>query len=298
MNADGWTRELGRPGSLRELGGVRLSAVRCPAVELRGAGPGDGRGARYHLALLLAGGLVLDQEGRHARVDRGDLVLLDGGRPFRLTLTASRNSVVTAHLSAVPGDPARCVARALTGREGPGALVAGFLTGLARDTTPYRPAEEARLGTAVTELAGVLLERWTGPECAERAALSLFPDIQAYVMRHLGDSRLTPDDVAAAHHISTRYLHRLFQRQGLTVAAWIKAQRLERCWRDLADPSLGRLPVHVIAARWGFPQAADFSRAFRTAYGIAPTAFRVRSLPTDSARSANDSRLTAQHPQG
>ena len=288
MDTEGWIGELGRPGSVRELGGVRVSAVRCPARSLAGGGGGP-----YHLALLLAGELVLDQEGRTARTGCGELVLLDGGRPFRLAFTAPRNTVVTAHLPVVPGDPARCVARTFSGREGLGGLVAGLLTGLARDTTPYRPAEERRLGQAVLELAGALLDL---KPSQVRPAPHL-PRIQAYILEHLGDGRLTPDDVAAAHHISTRYLHRLFQREGLTVAAWIKAQRLARCRRDLADARFAHVPVHLIAARWGFAQPADFSRAFRTAYGVAPSAFRVRSLPTNSARTANDTSLVAQQTQ-
>ncbi|WP_405907422.1 MULTISPECIES: helix-turn-helix domain-containing protein [unclassified Streptomyces] len=310
---------------VRELGAVRVSAVRCPPVEVRAAaGPCDESAARHHLALVLGGELVLDQAGRTTRVGRGDLVLFDTGCPFRLRPTAPWNAVVTAHLaptpptpssspppSLPPGGPGRLVARELPGREGVAALVAGFLAGLARDATPYRPCEELRLGMVVTDLVGALRDQGLGEEDPEPPVL--LPRIQAYVLRHLGDGGLTPDRVAAAHHISTRYLHRLFQRQGLTVAAWIKAQRLERCRRDLADPHLRRLPVYAIGARWGFANAADFSRAFRTAYGITPTCFReggsegegrgqtrgepavrVRSQPRISARSANDSHATPQ----
>nr|WP_316728251.1 helix-turn-helix transcriptional regulator [Streptomyces sp. 11x1] len=84
--------------------------------------------------------------------------------------------------------------------------------------------------------------------------------------------------IAAAHHISLSYLHRLFQQDspGETVAAWIRAQRLEGARRDLADPALAATPVHTIAARWGMPRPSDFTRAFRWAYGVSPTGYRVR----------------------
>jgi AraC-like DNA-binding protein len=36
--------------------------------------------------------------------------------------------------------------------------------------------------------------------------------------------------------------------------------------------------VHTIAARWGIPRASDFTRAFRTAYGISPTEYRFQAL--------------------
>jgi hypothetical protein len=49
---------------------------------------------------------------------------------------------------------------------------------------------------------------------------------------------------------------------------------LERCRRDLLDPSLGDVPVSAIAARWGLTNAAHFSRAFRAAYGASPVEYR------------------------
>ncbi|MER7694990.1 helix-turn-helix domain-containing protein [Streptomyces sp. NPDC097610] len=69
-------------------------------------------------------------------------------------------------------------------------------------------------------------------------------------------------------------LHRLFQHEDETVAASIRRQRLERTRHDLADPAQRTTPVHAIATRWGFPRAAEFTRAFRTAYGIPPKEYR------------------------
>ncbi|MGW5265624.1 helix-turn-helix domain-containing protein [Microbispora sp. NPDC004025] len=81
---------------------------------------------------------------------------------------------------------------------------------------------------------------------------------------------LTPETIAAAHQISVRHLYTLFAEQGLTVAAWIRRCRLEQCHRDLADPRRRSLPIQSVAARWGFTDAATFSRAFRAAYGMSP----------------------------
>jgi AraC-like DNA-binding protein len=85
---------------------------------------------------------------------------------------------------------------------------------------------------------------------------------------------LSPAAAAAAHHLSLRSLQQLFRDEGLTVAGWIRARRLERCRRDLADPALDARPVAAIAARWGFSSAADFSRAFRAAHGMPPAEYR------------------------
>lgn len=92
--------------------------------------------------------------------------------------------------------------------------------------------------------------------------------------RNLGDPALTPSAVAAAHHLSTRTLHRIFRHEGTTVAAWIRTRRLEQCRRDLLDQRLRNRPIHAIAARWGFRDAAHFSRAFKTAYDTSPETYR------------------------
>ncbi|MBG0853604.1 helix-turn-helix domain-containing protein [Streptomyces spinoverrucosus] len=298
---------------VRELGAVRVSVARCPAGEVRGGPPydggaRDGSASRYHLVLVLGGALALDQTGRTARIGRRDLVLLDAGRPFRMRSAGAWNEVVTVHLAVTQpqwGLP-ELVARELPGRAGAARLATEFLAGLGRDTTPYGRCAELRLGTVVNELVLAVLDHRLGDADPAARGPELLARIQAYVLHHLGDGGLNPDRIAAAHHISTRYLHLLFQRQGLTTAAWIKAQRLDRCRRDLADPRLRGLPVHAIGARWGFASPADFSRAFRTAYGTTPTGFRgggsrrgepsarVRSLPRNSARSDNDRPAAAQ----
>jgi AraC-like DNA-binding protein len=97
--------------------------------------------------------------------------------------------------------------------------------------------------------------------------------------RRLSKARL-PEGVAvaAAHHISVRYLHRLFQPVGTTVGSWIRHRRLERCSRDLAEPALSLRPIHAVGARWGFRHAAEFSRAFRAAYGMPPSDYREAAL--------------------
>ena len=173
------------------------------------------------------------------------------------------------------------IARPMSGREGVGALFAGFVTRLATDTGSYRPSDGPRLGMVLIDLmSGLFAHALDGenrlvPE-PHRRTLTL--RIQAFIQQHLQNSQLTPGAVAAAHHISLSYLHRLFQEQGATVSTWIRRQRLERARRDLADPTLHTTPIHAIAANWGFPHAADFSRAFRTAYGVSPREYRHEAL--------------------
>ncbi len=187
------------------------------------------------------------------------------------------------------------IGRKISGREGVGALLAGFITRLAEDADSYQASDGPRLGTILVDLVAAAfastLEADTAlpPETYQR---TLLLRLKAFIRQNIHDHDLTPGRVAAAHHISTSYLHRLFKAESITVASYIRRHRLEGARSDLADPALRTTPIHVIAARWGFPGASDFSRAFRAAYGIRPKdhrhqAFRARTRFTHSAESVD-----------
>ena len=107
------------------------------------------------------------------------------------------------------------------------------------------------------------------PRASRRAAL--LARIQAWIDERLHDPTLSPASIAAEHFISVRHLHGLFAAEGLTVSAWIRDRRLERCRRDLADPALAGETVASIAYGWGFRNPRHFSRVYRAAYGRAPS---------------------------
>jgi AraC-like DNA-binding protein len=106
---------------------------------------------------------------------------------------------------------------------------------------------------------------------------------QAYIDANLGNPNLNPEQVARACFISTRYLHRVFAGQGLSVCDWIRSERLERCRNDLIDPAYGDLSISAIASRWGLPSAPHFSRLFRDAYGCSPREFRRAGVAGEPA---------------
>ncbi|KPC66326.1 helix-turn-helix domain-containing protein [Streptomyces chattanoogensis] len=189
---------------------------------------------------------------------------------------------VPKSLLPLPYDVAsRIVGAPVTAHEGMGALLAQFLTQLTADTTPYQPSDRPRLGMVLTDLVAALFAHILETDDSlpsETHQRTLTLQIKAFIREHLHDPHLTPATIAAAHHISTSYLHRLFRDEDATVAAWIRRLRLEAARRDLTDPVLHATPVHAIATRWGFPRATDFSRAYRTVYGTTPTDHRHRAL--------------------
>jgi len=73
------------------------------------------------------------------------------------------------------------------------------------------------------------------------------------------------------------YVQKLLHNVGQGFAGYVRDCRLERCRADLADRCLGSLSITEICFRWGFNDAAHFSRSFRARYGLAPKDFRKAS---------------------
>ncbi|RDG34215.1 helix-turn-helix domain-containing protein [Streptomyces corynorhini] len=240
----------------------------------------------YHLSLVLGGGLGLDHVGRTETYGPSDVWVADTSQPYEVVPPDDRDRrMITgvgvefpkALLPASPDRVRHLLGRPLPGQEGTGALLTGFLTGLNRESDVLQQSEAPRLGTVLLDLLAAWFAQLLDAEAAlppETRHRAMMERVRAFIRQNLHDPQLTPPVVAAAHHISLSYLHRLFREEGVTVSAAIRHQRLERARHDLANPALRTVPVHDIAARWGFHHAAAFSRAFRAAYGVPPTDYR------------------------
>ncbi|MEU7848490.1 helix-turn-helix domain-containing protein [Micromonospora parva] len=238
----------------------------------------------FKLGCLVRGGGMITQDGQRTDFGVGDLILYDTSRPYLAEFTpdvpVSQLLLLRFPRSLLPLPPRelrRLSAVRIPGAQGVGALSSQFLLHLARHMDELSPLDAARLSTLTIDvltaaLANALDVQSAVPSHTRRRAL--IAQIHAFVRENLGDPRLTPDAIAAAHHISLRYLHKLFHEGGHTVAGWVRERRLEQCRRDLANPQLGARPIHAIAAQWGFTSPAHFSQAFRSAYGLSPRQFR------------------------
>lgn len=247
------------------------------------------------LVLALRGHNIVEQDRRDALLRPLDLILYHTSRPFRVQTVAERGTATgimvvfpRALLPVQPYKLKQVTVRSLSGHAGIGLLLSSFLTGLTANTNQYRISDLSRLGTLLIDLLTTLLAHELETDTSlpfENHERILLLRIHAFVQQHLIEPGLSPGMIAIAHNISRRSLHRLFASQNSTVAELIRTLRLERCRRDLADPAMHKRSIHVIAARWGFPNAAHFTRTFRAAYGLTPQDYRrVHQSPELGAR--------------
>jgi AraC-like DNA-binding protein len=248
-------------------------------VPLEVSTPGNGDDFR--------GSSVLIQDGREATLTPGDFTLYDTDRPYTLAFSDPHRMLVLVFPRDMLGLPESRLA-GLTATRLPGAggglatLIGPFLAQVADLLDEVDTRGGVRLAGNVLDLLGtVLTERLDcSPADPDRAHRALMLQITSFIEEHLGEADLAPAQIAAAHHISLRQLHKLFHASGTTVAGWIRQRRLERCGHDLRDPRWSGRPVAAIGARWGYPDPAHFSRLFKAAYGVGPRDYRAQRAVT------------------
>jgi hypothetical protein len=209
--------------SIASFGPVRTKVATAGparvAVERTAAFARRNRSDTYKLELLLAGRLVVAQDGREAALQPGDFAVCDMTRPLLLGYPGDSVTRVMALLvpralvSLSPAEMVDVTAVRMSGQHGTAGLLSALLVRLADSVDEFADADAVRVASTVTDLLTTVLagrlDRPSAPT-AEQARRSLLRQIYAFVEERLSDARLTPASIAAAHLVSVRDLYRLF----------------------------------------------------------------------------------------
>ncbi|RYF30139.1 MAG: helix-turn-helix domain-containing protein [Comamonadaceae bacterium] len=257
----------------RSVGVVSISAMSAPLHQwsrdshhLR-MGPDDDLWIGY----MREGEGVISQGGRQAVLKSGDMALYDAARPFEFSLAAKsiylvrlpRNSILQRFAIAE-----RMTAR-LIDNSRPGVLPLRSMLFEAA-TTEFdrsRPAVPEQFSRTVLDLLAVTLEMQLGNDEVP-VRRDLHGRLMAYVHQHLGDTDLSLQSLADAHHVSSRTVTRAFAAHDQTAMGAVWQARLDASRSALVE---GRCrSVTEAAFDHGFSDVSHFGRAFRKAFGCAP----------------------------
>ncbi|MFJ4427586.1 helix-turn-helix domain-containing protein [Streptomyces bobili] len=248
-----------------------------------------GRGAaELVVALQYRGSGTISRGDGEVTLKAGDFVIFEAVRPFDVRSEGHVVCfVVPRHALGLSSPELRRLTReTVRGDQGLGALVSSFLSELAAEGAHWAPEVGERLaGKAMDLLAGLFAERLTHHQdggAESDAPLALPGRIKSFITENLADPDLTPESIARAHHISVRYLHKLFQDEELTVGRLIQRRRLEKCREELGRGGRPGPGVSAVAQRWGFSHPTQFARAFRAAYGMSPSTWQARAHDADA----------------
>ena len=235
------------------------------------------------LSILLSGEGTMRSAGFEARFERGHIL-------FGITRKESTLALAGRHVQLFVRIPQRAIAPRLLApldapvailpcREGAAAVFYRLLEATAEELKVLGPDQLRPIEIAIIEFLVASLAAGGGRRArggARGARASLLHRIRQHMEAMLDDPELDVDAVAADIGISPRYLRRLFAAEGEHFGAYLKARRLERCHADLVSPLHAQLGVSEIAFRWGFSDAAHFSRSFRDRFGLSPREHRRR----------------------
>ena len=236
----------------------------------------------FLVSIQTAGTGMVMQDGRIAVLQPGDFALYDSTRPYDLLFEGDFQQYVLR----LPGptlrsqlrDTEALTARHVSGMRGAGHLMIGMIRSLASDIDTLEPASAAAVAQSVEHILIAGLRSLPGASTRQVSNLTALhrEQIKAFVHDHLRDPQLSVAQIAAHLRTSPSTVHRVFAGEPSSVTDWIWAQRLDGVKRDLCDPALVARSISDLAFKWGFNDAAHFSRAFRTRFGCTARELRVQ----------------------
>ena len=218
------------------------------------AGIAEADPEQLKIHLLRKGRCDVQQDGRFGVLSPGTITTLDSSARYVIEAREPFELVIFAVPKASLGPYADMLRRttATVNERGIGvaSLIASFLDRLSEQLVDGSIVGcQGPLAETVLALLRALALEGTGDNVVAPAPLLL--DLKYYIERHVADPALSPATIAAAHFISTRYLHKLFRHEEHSVSETIRRARLERCRRDLADPALAGQTIASIAGAVG-----------------------------------------------
>jgi AraC-like DNA-binding protein len=203
----------------------------------------------------------------------GDVIVVDSDQTFSLDFSEGVDVVCVGFDGSAlrritrTGNPVDLVVRKTVGR-----LVAAYISGLAEDLE------------TVGLVADLAADQF--PALVARAAAQLAPPtlhlanlairIRELVEAEIGDPDLGAKRIATALGVSRSTVYEAMAAQGLTVAGFIRDCRLRGCISEFGSADLNDVQTTAIGERWGFRNAAAFSRTFKRIMGTPPSEFRRR----------------------
>jgi AraC family transcriptional regulator, positive regulator of tynA and feaB len=219
----------------------------------------------------------------------GDVILFSGADPFELVHAREPRLAVTTLL--IRGEtfrqrPMRPVA--VSNHPTFGALVREAVRLFARPSALLSSEAAVALFDSTVEMARLA---YSPPAVAndsrEPRSSVLFQLVKSHIERNFSNPQLSAAQIAEAHGISPRYVHKLFEQYGpdQTLTEYVIECRLAWAAQQLSDPRARHVTVTDTAYEAGFADLSHFYRAFKRRYGAAPG--KSRAVPSRRELSAD-----------
>jgi len=262
-------------------GNLQLSTIRSSAISLERlpSEPHLNSQDAYFAVMLLSGDYVLEQNGREVLLQPGDMTLYDATRPHRIHCPGEFTKLILAIPRNVLRDRVagidHCTARHIPGTKGIGFVASSFLRLYATHAGQLQAHEFSTLSDHALDLLALAVTSVRPVDVnLSRSRAASINGIKTFIEQHLRDVHLDTSMITRYAGLSARYINNLFEDEGTSLMRYVWKRRLENCRKDMLNPVYASHRLTEIAFRWGFNDAAHFSRAFKQQFGCSPREFR------------------------
>jgi AraC-like DNA-binding protein len=220
------------------------------------------------LGFSLKGQGQLEQGGRNAILEPGNLFLYDASQTFRFSLGGYNHLTrIPRHLlsSRIP-DIENLTAMVLDDRRPGVTPLREMLIQAASSTTALSADISHRFSQTILDLLVLSLELQDVKKAASEK--DLYWRVMNYIRRNLAEQDMSLEKIAKAHHVSTRTVTRAFARHQKSPMSVVWQERLLASREAIENGSINS--VSRAAMDFGFTDFSHFSHAFRKAFGVAP----------------------------
>jgi AraC-like DNA-binding protein len=218
------------------------------------------------------------QLGKVVTCDPGGFIVQRGDEPYRFMHENSNDlfvlKVPKSSLAERVRRPDRYCAKVIDATKGCANLFTTMVTQIQLQGLEAKPSSQEIVGKHLLVLLSLALDENPDIEISNSSSVRAahINRVDHYIRDNLKNPNLSPGLVSTACGISKRYLHDLFRDENTTVSQQIRDQRLIAARDRLAE--LSEDNVSDVAYRYGFTDHSQFSRLFKSKFGLSPSEHR------------------------
>jgi len=231
------------------------------------------------ISIELEGTAYFTHAGRKLVQPPGQWTVFDTAQPFTLMAPEGSETLILTLPKEKLLDNRRnlddLILRPFSKAHGIGRVVCDFVSTVVNELPQLGAHSEPDIENTVCHLLRLSIFESLGERERRSQRDFLKERIKTYILSDLRNPDLSIDQIASALHCTKRYLHKVFESEGVSLSDFIWHSRLDRCRKELLDARDGAKSVTDIAFSWGFSSSAHFSTAFKQKFGIPPSYYRA-----------------------
>ncbi|WP_342078645.1 helix-turn-helix domain-containing protein [Yoonia sp. SS1-5] len=223
----------------------------------------------------------VSQCGRTALLQPGDFAIYSTTEPYEIKCDDRVDQLIfqipyDTLLARVP-HVELLTGQRIDGQDVLGSMISQQLQQCARTVGAQAPTVRQHLTDMMVDLVATGLSTLPdGQVELSRPKLLLLSRAKSTIRANLRDMRLDRNFVGELMGMSPRNLARCFEKEGISIASYIRQARLEAIADDLVDPRMLQASISEIAVKWGMTNFQHLSKLFKQTYGMSPRDYRNR----------------------